>query len=63
MKKKFSIVMPIYKNEQNLPTTIPYVIEHRDLFSQYDVELVMVCDGSPDRSYGIMKEYKEKYGL
>lgn len=61
MKKKFSIVMPIYKNEQNLPTTIPYVIEHRDLFSQYDVELVMVCDGSPDRSYGIMKEYKEKY--
>ena len=56
MKKKFSIIMPIYKNEQNLPTTIPYVIEHRDLFPQYDVELVMVCDGSPDRSYEIMKE-------
>lgn len=61
MKKKFSIVLPIYKNEENLPITIPYIISSFTLFPTYEVELVMVCDGSPDNSYQIMKEYKQKF--
>lgn len=61
MKKKFSIVIPIYKNEENLPITIPYIMDNLKLFPDYDVEIIMVCDGSPDASYMIMKEYKEKY--
>ena len=31
MKKKFSICIPVYKNEKNLPITIPYIIQHLDL--------------------------------
>ena len=61
MKKKFSIVIPIYKNEKNLPITIPYIIEKLPLFSDYDVEIVMVNDGSPDNSYEVMKEFQKEY--
>ncbi len=60
-KKTFSIIMPIYGNEKNLPITIPYVMEHLNLFEEYKVELVMVCDGSPDNSYEIMKEFQQRY--
>lgn len=61
MKKLFSICIPIYKNEKNLPITIPYIIKHLDLFQEYDVEIVMVNDGSPDNSYQIMREFQKKY--
>lgn len=61
MKKKFSIVLPIYKNEKNLPITVPYIIENLGLFPNYDVEIIMVNDGSPDNSYEVMKEYQKKY--
>ena len=59
--KKFSIILPIYGNEENLPVTIPYIIERLNLFPNYNIEIIMVCDGSPDNSYDIMKEYQEKY--
>ena len=60
--KKFSIVLPIYGNEKNLPITVPYIIENIPvLFPDYQVEVVMVNDGSPDNSYEIMKEYQKKY--
>ncbi len=62
MSKIFSIVIPIYKNEQNLPVTIPALIDAIPvLFSDYQVEIVMVNDGSPDNSWQIMQEYKQKY--
>lgn len=60
--KKFSIVLPIYGNEKNLPITVPYIIEKIPiLFPNYQVEVVMVNDGSPDNSYEIMKEYQKQY--
>ena len=61
MKKMFSIVLPIYGNEKNLPITIPYIIGHLDLFKNYDVEIIMVDDGSPDNSWNIMKEFQKKF--
>lgn len=60
-KKMFSIILPIYGNEKNLPITIPYIMEHLDLFPNYDIEIIMVCDGSPDNSWEVMKEMKKKY--
>lgn len=59
--KKFSIIIPVYKNEKNIPITIDYIREHLSLFPNYEVEIVMVCDGSPDDSYSVMKEYQKKY--
>ena len=61
MKRIFSIVIPVYGNEQNLPVTIPYIVKHLDLFPEYDVELILVCDGSPDNSYQIMEEWRRQY--
>lgn len=61
MKKRFSIILPIYKNEENLPITIPYIMEKKQMFIGYDVELILVCDGSPDNSYKVMQEYQKKY--
>lgn len=61
MKKLFSIILPIYKNEENLPITIPYIMEKKELFVDYSVELILVCDGSPDNSYKIMQEFQKKY--
>ncbi len=60
-KKKFSICIPVYNNENNLPITIPYIMEHLNLFSQYDVEIIMVNDGSADNSYEVMKKYQSMY--
>lgn len=62
MKKLFSIVIPVYKNELNLPITIPYIMEQIPiLFSGCQVELILVNDGSPDCSWEIMKEYQQQY--
>jgi dolichol-phosphate mannosyltransferase len=62
MKKKFSVVIPIYKNAGNLPITVPFVIEQAPiLFPEYDFELIMVNDGSPDDSWSIMQEYRRQY--
>ena len=39
-KKLFSICIPIYNNEGNIPITITNIIEHLYLFPEYDVEIV-----------------------
>lgn len=60
--KKFSIVLPIYGNEKNIPVTVPYILDRSPvLFPNYDIEIIMVNDGSPDNSYEIMKEYQRQY--
>ena len=62
MIRIFSIVIPVYKSELNLPVTSPYILEQIPvLFSDYHVELILVNDGSPDSSWEIMKAYQEKY--
>lgn len=61
-KKLFSIVIPIYKAVPNIPHTVPYIMENiPKLFPDYDVELIMVNDGSPDDSWTMMKEYQRRY--
>lgn len=61
MNKLFSIILPIYKNEKNIPITIPYIIEKLDLLQRYNIEIIMVNDGSPDNSWDIMREYQKNY--
>lgn len=62
MKKIFSVVIPIYKNEGNLPVTIPTILDLiPKLFSAYTVEVILVNDGSPDNSYALMKKYRKMY--
>lgn len=59
--KVFSIVIPVYFNEPNLPDTIPQLLALEDRLRDYQLELVFVDDGSGDRSLDILLEYRERY--
>lgn len=61
MAKILSIVVPVFQNETNLHTTIPTLMGLAPILNGYQLELVMVDDGSRDRSYEILMSYAEKY--
>jgi len=44
--KKFSIVVPVYGNENNLPDTIPRLLKLKEKLPNYELELIFVDDGS-----------------
>ncbi len=53
---KLSILIPIYYNEQNLPTTIPELLHTvRMLPPDMESELIFVDDGSRDGSFAILE--------
>lgn len=59
--KTFSIVVPVYYNEINLPETIPQLIKLASAMSGYQLELVMVDDGSGDDSLNILRRFQSEY--
>jgi glycosyltransferase involved in cell wall biosynthesis len=49
-----SVVVPVYRNEANIPDLLRALASvHADL--KGDVEVVFVVDGSPDRSYALLR--------
>lgn len=56
MKTVFSIVVPVFQNEQNLSKTIQCLASLQPELSEFLIELILVDDGSLDRSYEIMVE-------
>jgi polyisoprenyl-phosphate glycosyltransferase len=52
---RYSLVIPVYKNEQSIGRLIDAL---RDLNDRLDgmLEVVFVVDGSPDRSYDLLRE-------
>jgi dolichol-phosphate mannosyltransferase len=59
--KIFSIVIPVYYNELNLPDTIPQLLTLIDKLPAYQLELVFVDDGSGDSSFEILRKYQLEY--
>lgn len=59
--KTFSIVVPVYYNELNLPDTVPLLLGLQDRLREYALELVFVDDGSGDRSIEILLEYQKMH--
>lgn len=57
---KVSIVIPVYYNEDNLRPLYADIKEKFIDKIDYDYEIVMVNDGSKDKSYDVMKELAEK---
>lgn len=57
---KLSIVIPVYYNQDNLVPLYQDIKEKVIKKIDYDYEIVMVNDGSQDRSYEIMKELSQK---
>jgi len=61
MPKTFSIVVPVFQNEANLPDTIPALLGLERALPQYRMELVFVDDGSRDRSLDILTDYAQRH--
>jgi len=59
--KTFSIVVPVYFNETNLPDTIPQLLSLADEIPDYRLELVLVDDGCGDNSLKILKKFQSEY--
>jgi glycosyltransferase involved in cell wall biosynthesis len=50
---RYSIVVPVYKNEESLPYLIAEIL---DLSLGDALEIVFVIDGSPDNSYRVLRD-------
>lgn len=59
--KTFSIVIPVYFNELNLPDTVPQLLALAGRLPQYRLELVFVEDGSLDQSLNILLDYQRQF--
>ena len=57
MKEKVSIIIPVYNAEKYLEECIESVLNQK----MQGIELIMIDDGSKDRSAIIMKEYMHQY--
>jgi glycosyltransferase involved in cell wall biosynthesis len=57
----FSIVVPVYFNELNLPETIPQLLALEEKLPGYRLELVFVDDGSRDQSLDLLLQFREKH--
>ena len=53
---KLSVVMPVYNEESTLEQIVAAVLD-----TPWEKELILVDDGSSDRSREIMAELKEKH--
>lgn len=62
MKKLFSLIIPVYQNEDNLHDTIPRCINFlKTIEEEYDYEFILVNDGSADKSLELLKIYQTRY--
>lgn len=59
---KYSIVIPVYKNEASIPRLLSALQElNRNL--NHEMEVVFVVDGSPDQSYSLLKKCLPEVGF
>jgi polyisoprenyl-phosphate glycosyltransferase len=61
VSRLFSIVVPVYFNELNLPETIPALLALRERIAPMELELVFVDDGSRDGSLAILVEAQRQH--
>jgi glycosyltransferase involved in cell wall biosynthesis len=52
---KFSIIVPVYKNEESIIRLLD-VLNEMNMKMNRELEVVFVVDGSPDRSYEILRD-------
>lgn len=57
MKMVASIVVPVYQNEQNLDKTIPCLLGLQQQLKKYELEVILVDDGSTDASLEIIARF------
>ncbi len=58
--RTLSIIVPVYGEEQNLPTAVSRLLSLRSGLPGYEVEIVFVDDGSRDRSLELLLGYQQQ---
>lgn len=61
MKRLFSIVVPVYQNEANIPATVPRLLALQHRIPDWDIELVFVDDGSRDNSFKLLQQFAAQH--
>lgn len=59
MNPKLSIIIPAYKEEENIYRTVKKIVEAHDILG-YTYEVLVVVDGSPDNTAREAKRHKSK---
>ena len=57
MKIKYSVIIPVYNSEKTLKRCLDSLLEQR----WEDVEVILINDGSSDRSGEIIRAYSNRY--
>lgn len=60
MSSKITIVIPVYNSSKFLAKTVE-AIEAQKKESGWDLELVLVEDGSPDKSFEVVEDLAQQY--
>lgn len=55
-KKKISFVIPCYRSEQTLPAVIEEIREKMNSMEQYQYDIFLVNDCSPDDTFGVIRK-------
>ena len=58
--KKISIIVPAYNEEESLPYLFERLNKLMESIPQYEFEILFVNDGSKDKTYELIKEYRAK---
>lgn len=59
--KKISFVIPCYRSEHTLPHVVAEIEEKMKTLSQYEHDIFLVNDCSPDNTYGTIKKLCKEY--
>ena len=59
MKKKISVVIPCYNSEKMIEIVVGKVVSTVTTRKEYDYEIILVNDGSPDNTWSVMKGLAE----
>ena len=60
-KYKISIIIPIYNAEKYLKDSVESIVNQT--FNFKEIQLILINDGSSDKSGDIANEYAQKYKL
>jgi dolichyl-phosphate beta-glucosyltransferase len=59
-KEQLTIVIPAFNEEKRLPPTIKKIIEWADQTPVFEIELIIVDDGSVDRTCDLVREFSKE---
>ena len=59
-KSKYSVILPTYNERENLPIIVWLLMKH--LEGQFDFEIIIIDDGSPDGTLEVAQNLQKIYG-